>query len=172
PASAPSRPSRAPSPRRGPDPTLAAARPRHVRPARRRRAPTPPTAAGLRPPDGRTRMTPARTSRTRTARRSAAVAAAAVLGLGLSACASESGSGSGDASTGEDEPSGSIGIPSGWDEGIAVAHVWEASVGEEGCEGEARAGESGGVFTALAGGEFALVFVSWLPITHEEYVAK
>ena len=118
-------------------------------------------------------MTPARTPRTRSTRRAAAVAATAVLGLALTACASDSGSGSDDAPmNGDDEAAVSIGIPSGWDEGIAVSHLWKAVLEDEGYEVETQTGEIGVVFTGLAGGDFDLLFDAWLPITHEEYVKK
>ncbi|WP_251150329.1 glycine betaine ABC transporter substrate-binding protein [Cellulosimicrobium sp. Marseille-Q4280] len=113
-------------------------------------------------------MTPARTT---TRRRTAAVATAAVLGLGLSACASDTESGdSGDASTGEDETSVSIGIPSGWDEGIAVSHLWKAILEDEGYDVETQTADIGIVFTGLAGGDFDLLFDAWLPITHASYL--
>ena len=117
-------------------------------------------------------MTPARTNR-RTARRTAAVAAAAVLGLGLSACASDSGSGgSGDGATGEDDSSVSIGIPSGWDEGIAVSHLWKAILEDEGYDVETQTADIGIVFTGLAGGDFDVLFDTWLPITHASYLEE
>ncbi|WP_435736686.1 glycine betaine ABC transporter substrate-binding protein [Cellulosimicrobium sp. PMB13] len=117
-------------------------------------------------------MTPARTTH-RTARRTAAVATAAVLGLGLSACASGTESGdSGDASTGEDETSVSIGIPSGWDEGIAVSHLWKAILEDEGYDVETQTADIGIVFTGLAGGDFDLLFDTWLPITHASYLEE
>lgn len=117
-------------------------------------------------------MTPARTNR-RTARRTAAVAAAAVLGLGLSACASDSGSGgSGDGATGDDESSVSIGIPSGWDEGIAVSHLWKAILEGEGYDVDTQTADIGIVFTGLAGGDFDLLFDAWLPITHASYLEE
>lgn len=115
-------------------------------------------------------MTPARTT---TRRRTAAVATAAVLGLGLSACASDTESGdSGDASTGEDETSVSIGIPSGWDEGIAVSHLWKAILEDEGYDVETQTADIGIVFTGLAGGDFDLLFDAWLPITHASYLEE
>lgn len=117
-------------------------------------------------------MTPARTRTTRrTVRRSAAVAATAVLGLALTACASDSGSGADDgaSSTGEDETSVSIGIPSGWDEGIAVSHLWTAILEEEGYDVSSQTADVGVIYTGLAGGDFDVTLDVWLPYTHASY---
>ncbi len=116
-------------------------------------------------------MTPARKRTTRTA----AVAATAVLGLALTGCASDSGSGgSGDgaSSTGEDETSVSIGIPSGWDEGIAVSHLWTTILEDEGYDVSTQTADVGVVYTGLVGGDFDLTLDVWLPYTHASYEKK
>ncbi len=117
-------------------------------------------------------MTPAITRTTR--RRSAAVAATAVLGLTLAACASGTDTdgttaGSGD---GADETTVSIGIPSGWDEGIAVSHLWQAILEDEGYDVSTQTAEIGVVFTGLDGGDFDLLFDAWLPLTHKSYLER
>ncbi|QJW36124.1 glycine betaine ABC transporter substrate-binding protein [Cellulosimicrobium protaetiae] len=119
-------------------------------------------------------MTPARTRTTRRpVRRTAAVAATAVLGLALTACATDSGSGSGGDSdvpmNGDDEAAVSIGIPSGWDEGIAVSHLWTAILEEEGYDVSSQTADVGVVYTGLAGGDFDVTLDVWLPYTHASY---
>lgn len=118
-------------------------------------------------------MTPART---RTTRRSASVAAAAVLGLTLAACSSGSDAGTGTepAATGDgtDETSISIGVPSGWDEGIAVSHLWQAILEEEGYDVAMQTADIGVLFTGLAGGDFDVMFDAWLPLTHASYLER
>ncbi|MGO1318353.1 MAG: glycine betaine ABC transporter substrate-binding protein, partial [Cellulomonadaceae bacterium] len=69
-------------------------------------------------------MTHAR--RTFTGRRAAAATAALALGLGLAACGSD------DGGSGADDKNVSIGIPSGWDEGIAASYLWAAILEDEG----------------------------------------
>lgn len=112
-----------------------------------------------------------------TRRRTLAAVAAAALGLTLAACSTDSdsgsgstpdGSGSGSASS-EDETTVRIGIPSGWDEGIAVSHLWKAVLEDEGYTVETQTADIGILFTGLAGGDFDLMFDGWLPLTHASY---
>jgi glycine betaine/proline transport system substrate-binding protein len=103
-------------------------------------------------------------------RLSTTLAAAAALTLGLTAC---SGAGE-DAETLEngDLPSVSIGIHSGWDEGIAVSHVFAAALEDAGYEVETDEADAGVVYTGLAGGDFDLNFDMWLPVTHADYLER
>lgn len=131
-------------------------------------------------------------STTRTTRRFAGIGAALAVALTLSACASD-GSGdtsspetddttsaatdeetTGDESTGgedvdETEQTVRIGIPSGWDEGIAVSHLWKAMLEDEGYQVDTTTADIGVIFTGLAGGDFDLLFDAWLPLTHASY---
>ncbi|AEG45088.1 glycine betaine ABC transporter substrate-binding protein [Isoptericola variabilis] len=111
---------------------------------------------------------------TRTARtRTAATAAAVALGLTLTACASEEPQGAGgDSAAGGDETEISIGIPSGWDEGIAVSHLWKRILEEQGYTVETETADVGVVYTGLAGGDFDVTFDVWLPYTHASYEEK
>ncbi|KSW29286.1 glycine betaine ABC transporter substrate-binding protein [Cellulomonas sp. B6] len=116
-------------------------------------------------------MTPART-RTTARRRTVAAAAAAVLGLTLAACASDADAGAAPSGDGSDETKVAIGIPSGWDEGIAVSHLWQAILEDEGYDVSTQTADIGVVFTGLAGGDFDLLFDAWLPLTHKSYLDK
>jgi len=108
-------------------------------------------------------------SRVRTSRLLRGVTAATsalVLSVGLAAC------GGSDSASGEDEKTISIGIPSGWDEGIAVSHLWKAILEDEGYEVETETADIGIIFTGLAGGDFDVTFDTWLPLTHASYLEK
>ncbi|QZN84757.1 glycine betaine ABC transporter substrate-binding protein [Cellulomonas sp. C5510] len=113
--------------------------------------------------------------RTRT-RRSALAASALALGLALTACASDSGSGS--ASDDEnrldngDLPEVSIGVHSGWDEGIAVSALFQTMLEEDGYTVESQEADAGVVYTGMAGGDFDVNFDMWLPTTHADYLEK
>ncbi|ACQ79485.1 Substrate-binding region of ABC-type glycine betaine transport system [Beutenbergia cavernae DSM 12333] len=109
---------------------------------------------------------------TRTTRKlTAAAAGAAALALALTACASgdDGGEDGGAETPAGDETSVSIGIPAGWDEGIAVSHLWAAILEDEGYEVETEDADIGPIFTSLAGGGYDLLFDGWLPLTHAEY---
>ena len=112
--------------------------------------------------------------RTRT-RRSALAASALAAGLALTACASDGGSGS--ASDEErlengDLPTVSIGVHSGWDEGIAVSALFQTMLEEDGYTVESQEADAGVVYTGLAGGDFDVNFDMWLPTTHEDYLEQ
>lgn len=117
-------------------------------------------------------MTHARTTTRPTGRRLAAAASALALGLGLAACGSDDG-GSDDATTGGeavDTTSVAIGVPSGWDEGIAASYLWAAILEDEGYDVTMETADIGVVFTTLAGGGYDLLFDAWLPLTHADYL--
>ncbi|MEK8228065.1 glycine betaine ABC transporter substrate-binding protein [Oerskovia sp. M15] len=104
---------------------------------------------------------PARHHTTR--RRTAVVASTLALGLGLAACASgETDSGSDSASAAPDKDI-TIAIHSGWDEGIAVSHLFKAILEDDGYTVKTETADPGIVYTGMAGGEFDLNFDMWLP---------
>lgn len=110
-------------------------------------------------------MSQARTKRL--FRTAVAAASALVLSVGLAACGDDSSGGGG-----EEEKSISIGIPSGWDEGIAVSNLWKSVLEDEGYEVETETADIGVIFTGLAGGDFDVLFDTWLPTTHKSYLDK
>ena len=112
-------------------------------------------------------MSPARHHQAR--RRTAIVASSLALGLGLAACASgETDSGSGSASGAPDKDI-TIAIHTGWDEGIAVSHLFKAILEDEGYTVRTETADPGIVYTGMAGGDFDVNFDMWLPLTHADY---
>ncbi|WP_265521831.1 glycine betaine ABC transporter substrate-binding protein [Oerskovia flava] len=118
-------------------------------------------------------MSPAR-KHTSAGRRTAFVAATLALGLGLSACASDDTDAGGDATTTEGGESQelSIAIHSGWDEGIAVSHLFKVMLEDEGYTVTTETADPGIVYTGLAGGNFDVNFDMWLPATHADYLEQ
>lgn len=91
-------------------------------------------------------------------------AAAGVLAMGLLAACGPGGSGS---SGGEKELS--IPIAAGWDEDIAVSHLWKYALEQKGYTVELPQVDIGPAFAGVAKGDFDLFFDTWLPTTHEDY---
>lgn len=107
----------------------------------------------------------------------AAGLAALGLTLGLAACssdgdASSAGTDASDRLDNGDLSSISIGIHSGWDEGIAVSHLFTVMLEDEGYEVETGEAEAGLVYAGLAGGDYDVNFDMWLPSTHSDYLAR
>lgn len=94
-----------------------------------------------------------------------------VAALGLTACGSGSDSGSDTLENG-DQKEVSIGVPSGWDEGIAVSELWTQILTDEGYDVKSETADIGVVFTGLSKADFDVTFDTWLPITHQDYVEK
>ncbi|WP_127573967.1 glycine betaine ABC transporter substrate-binding protein [Georgenia faecalis] len=105
-------------------------------------------------------------------RRGGVLATTTALALTLAACGSSDDGGTG----GGDGPANAepitIGIHSGWEEGIAVSHLWQHILEEEGYEVEMETADAGIVFTGLAEGDYDLNFDTWLPLTHGDFVAE
>jgi len=105
--------------------------------------------------------------------RIAALGAAAGLALTLAACSGDDdtagGSSSGDRLDNGDLKTVSIGIHSGWDEGIAVSHLFKVVLEDQGYTVKTDEAEAGLVFAGLAGGDYDVNFDMWLPNTHADY---
>ncbi|MGC5629636.1 glycine betaine ABC transporter substrate-binding protein [Georgenia sp. Z1344] len=85
----------------------------------------------------------------------------------------DSGEGGGDSGEGGGEGGEiTIGVHSGWEEGIAVSHLWQAILEEQGYDVTLETAEAGVVFTGLAEGDFDLNFDTWLPNTHSDYIEQ
>ncbi len=114
-------------------------------------------------------------------RRGTILATTTALALTLAACGSDTAdngadtgsdaetTGGGDAASAEPI---TIGIHSGWEEGIAVSHLWQHILEEQGYEVEMETAEAGIVFTGLAQGDYDLNFDTWLPLTHGSYLEE
>lgn len=98
-----------------------------------------------------------------------ALASAALLGLTiLAAC----GSGDSDDKSADGDKSVTIGMAAGWDEDIAVSHLWKAVLEEKGYEVELKELDVAPVFIGVAKNDLDLFFDTWLPVTHEDYWKK
>jgi glycine betaine/proline transport system substrate-binding protein len=122
-----------------------------------------------------------------TAGSAALVAAAMIAGCGSSKTASGSGdTGSTEGSTGGSTPastgggggaSGTITIPiaSGWDEDVAVSHLWAHVLEQKGYTVELPSLDIGVIFNGISqgtGSNADLFFDTWLPNTHKPYWKK
>lgn len=98
------------------------------------------------------------------------LAAATALTLGLAACSG--GDAEAERLENGDLPTVSIGIHSGWDEGIAVSHLFAAVLEDAGYEVETQEADPGIVYTGLASGDYDVNFDMWLPATHADYLEE
>jgi len=103
-----------------------------------------------------------------------ALAAAGLLSMGLmTACGSsdEGSDGGGGGGDGGDK-SVTIGMAAGWDEDIAVSHLWKYVLEEKGYDVTLKELDVAPVFIGVAKGDLDLFFDTWLPVTHEDYWKK
>lgn len=100
-----------------------------------------------------------------------AIGSAMALSVTLAACSSDSDSQDGGQDTAV-EKSLSVGVPSGWDEGIVVSHMMAIALEEQGYTVDLTDADIGVVFTSIASGKMDLLFDAWLPLTHGDYVDK
>jgi len=96
--------------------------------------------------------------------RNAVIGLAGLLAFtGLTAC------GSSDDDAGSDDKSLTIPIAAGWDEDIAVSHLWKYVLEEHGYSVKLPNLDVAPLFVGLADGEADIFFDTWLPNTHEDY---
>jgi glycine betaine/proline transport system substrate-binding protein len=62
-----------------------------------------------------------------------------------------------------------IPIAAGWDEDVAVSHLWKYVLEKKGYNVELQTLDVGPVFVGVAGGSFDIFFDTWLPNTHKDY---
>src|SRR5699024_9964953 len=65
-----------------------------------------------------------------------------------------------------------IGMAAGWDEDIAVSHLWKYVLEEKGYDVTLKELDVAPVFIGVAKGDLDLFFDTWLPVTHEDYWKK
>lgn len=95
--------------------------------------------------------------------RTVAVASALALSL-LAAC------GPGDTGSGGGASKQlTIPIAAGWDEDIAVSHLWKYALEQKGYQVKLPQVDIGPAFAGVAKGDFDLFFDAWLPETHSDY---
>ena len=114
-----------------------------------------------------------------TRRRGAVLATTTALALTLAGCgSSDESSGDTESTPGADATGAAnadpitIGIHSGWEEGIAVSYLWQHILEEQGYEVEMETADAGIVFTALSEGDYDVNFDTWLPQTHADYLEE
>lgn len=102
------------------------------------------------------------------------IGAAAALALTLAACSGDAGEDTAtDAGTtggADTDTSITIGVHSGWEEGIAVSELWARLLTDQGYDVDQQTAEAGVVFTGLAEGDYDVNFDTWLPNTHGDYL--
>ncbi|WP_188037390.1 glycine betaine ABC transporter substrate-binding protein [Actinotalea sp. JY-7885] len=104
-------------------------------------------------------------------RRTTAAAASLVAAtLALTACTGGDTDG-GQTATG-DQKDVTIAVHNGWDEGIAVSHLWAELLESEGYDVELEMADAGPVYTGIAGGQFDVNVDTWLPLTHGDYLEE
>lgn len=110
-------------------------------------------------------------------RGSRVVAGLAAAALALSACGDNGGNGTGGGGGGDGEAAMegkdiTIGVFSGWEEGIAASYLWGHIFEEAGAEVSYQTAEAGPVYAGVAQGQLDVSFDAWLPTTHEDYWNK
>lgn len=108
----------------------------------------------------------------RSTHRTALVAGSLAVALGLAACSSDSGASDAPRLDNGDLETISIGVHTGWDEGIAVSHLFKVMLEDEGYTVDTTEAEAGVVYTGLTGGDFDVNFDMWLPNTHADYLEQ
>ena len=102
------------------------------------------------------------------------LAVAAASTLALTACGSGDGASAGPENG--DQSDVTIGVFAGWDEGLAVSHLWERILDEKGYDVTLTSADVAPVFSGISTGDFDMAMDVWLPETHatqaEEYGDK
>ena len=97
-----------------------------------------------------------------------ALASTLAMSATLAACSDDSSNGE----SGEAAGSITVGIPSGWDEGVVVSHMMANALEDQGYTVEMTDADIGVIFTSIASGDMDLLFDGWLPLTHGDYLEK
>ncbi len=100
------------------------------------------------------------------------IAGAAATALVLTACGGAGGEDSGSGEGGSGALQGediTIGVFSGWEEGIAASYLWGHILEQEGAEVSYETADAGPIYAGVAQGQFDVGFDAWLPATHEDY---
>lgn len=94
-----------------------------------------------------------------------------LLGAGLLSMGMLSGCGSDEPATeeGDGNTAVTIGVAAGWDEAIAVSHLWQHVLEEKGYDVTLNELDVAPVFIGVAKGDIDLFLDTWLPVTHQDY---
>lgn len=110
------------------------------------------------------------TPRTRTKRTLVAVALAAATALGLSACMPPGYYGATGTLDNGDQKSMHVVVFNGWDEDTAASYLWKYVLEQKGYDVQLTNSDVAPAYTGLASGDYDVVFDTWLPNTHKEYM--
>ena len=99
-------------------------------------------------------------------------ATAVMLGLAVTSGGDEAAAGSQATVANGDLANVAIGVHTGWDEGIAVSHLFSVLLEDEGYTVTSTEADPGVVYTGLTGGDFDVNFDMWLPNTHADYLTQ
>ncbi|VDG76209.1 glycine/betaine ABC transporter glycine/betaine-binding protein OpuAC [Actinobaculum suis] len=66
----------------------------------------------------------------------------------------------------------SVGVPTGWDEGVVVSAMFAQALEEQGYTVRLTDADVGLIFAALSKGDMDLLLDVWLPNTHENYLER
>lgn len=72
----------------------------------------------------------------------------------------------------QDDREITIGAFNGWDESFAAAHLTKYALEEDGYTVTIESFDAGPAFTAVSEGDIDFIMDSWLPVTHEDYIAQ
>lgn len=97
------------------------------------------------------------------------LAVTAVAALTLAGCSAGDG-GSNNAGSEEPQKDVKIAVFNGWDEGVAVSHLWKAVLEDNGYEVSLEYADPAPVYLGLTTDDYDLTLDTWLPITHSDYL--
>lgn len=72
----------------------------------------------------------------------------------------------------EEDKEITIGAFNGWDESYAAAHITKYALEQDGFTVNVESFDAGPAFTAVSEGDIDFLMDSWLPVTHEDYIAQ
>ncbi|WP_411731439.1 glycine betaine ABC transporter substrate-binding protein [Paeniglutamicibacter sp.] len=98
------------------------------------------------------------------------MAVAAASTLALTACGSDSGAAAGPENG--DKKELTVGVFAGWDEGLAVSHLWERILAKKGYDVTLTSADVAPVFSGISTGDFDMAMDVWLPETHATQAEK
>ncbi|GAA5124601.1 glycine betaine ABC transporter substrate-binding protein [Haloechinothrix salitolerans] len=111
----------------------------------------------------------------RTTRAMQLIAGLAAASLVLASCGDDGGDGTAGGGGGGDGEAAlegkdiTIGVFSGWEEGIAASYLWGHIFEEAGAEVSYETADPGPIYAGVAQGQFDVTFDAWLPETHKDY---
>ncbi|MBA8991628.1 glycine betaine/proline transport system substrate-binding protein [Curtobacterium pusillum] len=116
------------------------------------------------------KRTPRTTRTNRTKRAVAALALAAATAVGLSACMPPGYYGASGTLDNGDQKSMHVVVFNGWDEDTAASYLWKYVLEQKGYDVQLTNSDVAPAYSGLASGDYDVVFDTWLPNTHKQYM--